>query len=165
MRGGSELLRWEVRVGQNGQWSSTNSTRPGWAYGPHDPGLRRVYSVRGVNRHGDGPASLIDIDREPLSNVVPGFVGNFTHTKVGRHKYRLSWTRPERFDPEDPVTRYHIYRNGCWSNHYIQPYVPSDRDRVEFSAILTYFIDEGDAFTMQAENSSGVGACRQSTAE
>ena len=27
----SEVLRWEVRVGPNGQWWSTNSTRPGWA--------------------------------------------------------------------------------------------------------------------------------------
>ena len=162
-RGGSELLRWEVRV-SNGPWWSTNSTRPGWAYGPHDPGLRRAYSVRGVNRHGAGPALLIFVDREQLSNVVPGFVRNFTHTKVGRHQYRLSWTRPERFDPDDPVTRYHIYRNTCQSSTYIQPYVPSDRDRVEFSAILTYFLGDGDLFNMEAGNSSGIGQCIQSTA-
>ena len=121
--------------------------------------------MRGVNSHGAGPARDINVERESLSIVAAGIVRNFTHAKISRHKYSVSWTRPERFDPEDPVTTYHIYRNVCQSSHYIQPYVPSDRDRVEFSAILTYFIGEGAVFAMEAENSWGVGGCRQSTAE
>ena len=33
-RGDAELLRWELRVGQDGEWWSSDSTRTGWVYGP-----------------------------------------------------------------------------------------------------------------------------------
>ena len=170
--GSSEVLRWEVRIGRNGQWRSTNSTRPSWAYGPHPPGTDRTYYVRGVNRHGDGDASLIDIEREPASSNVPAPVTAFTHAEVGRHKYRLSWTRGTRhYDPRDPVTSYHIYGiSDCRAGYYIHPYRPSDRDQSEFSIIVTWaFInDQGvvmqPEFGMRAENSVGIGGCEYSRA-
>ena len=69
--GTSEVLRWEVRVGEGGHWRSTNSARPSWTYGPHLPGTNKTYDVRGVNRHGAGPYNRIHVEREPLSSTRP----------------------------------------------------------------------------------------------
>ena len=58
------------------------------------------------------------------------------------HRYRLSWTQPANFDSRDPVTLYTFYALSlsCGSSRYLQPYRPTrrDRDRGEFSAIVTY---------------------------
>ncbi|MYD86387.1 MAG: fibronectin type III domain-containing protein, partial [Acidobacteria bacterium] len=88
---GGEARWWEIEI-RSGTWVSTGGDRPRLTYGPHRAGVTRTYKVRGVNSHGTGPETSIEVTREPLSSTPPTRVQNFTWTAGSRNnEYVLSW--------------------------------------------------------------------------
>ena len=138
---------------------------------PIYPERTETYYVRGVNQHGYGFPLSITVARETAISTVPGSVLNFTFTELGtRDRYRLSPTRPDDFNGNDPVTTYFIYGSrSCAPSGEFLPYQPHRNTLRDFSAVVTYsFVDaaQGQGFGTKAKNSAaGRGECRGVTRE